>query len=125
MLTFLPVGVLAAQTGIPASSSKGNETAAEDIRDCRSQIDTTARHRLRFLKRTLMRRKILCVLVVAVVGIGGYALTRKTQLGSCVAYALGGFREPSVDRSKRFLGKVADEDTARCRGGKKSVQWRS
>ena len=72
-----------------------------------------------------MKRKILYALAVALVGIAGYTLARKTQLGSCVAYALGGFREAATDRSDRFLGKIADDDTARCRGGEKSVQWRS
>src|SRR5215467_9443802 len=72
-----------------------------------------------------MKRNILYALAAVFVAIGGYAFARKTQLGSCVAYALGGFRAASADRSERFLGKVADEDTARCRGGAAAVAWRS
>jgi hypothetical protein len=72
-----------------------------------------------------MKRKLFYALVIALVVIAAYATARKTQLGSCVAYALGGFREVSVERSERFLGKVADEDTARCRGGEEAVKWRS
>src|SRR5262249_61343426 len=71
-----------------------------------------------------MKRKFLYALIAAVV-VAVSAAARKTQLGSCVAYALGGFRDVPAQRSERFLGKVADENTARCRGGEAAVKWRS
>ena len=72
-----------------------------------------------------MKRKMLCALAAALVIVGAYAALRKTQLGSCVRYTLGGFREVATERSDRFLGKVSDENTARCRGGAAAVNWRS
>ena len=72
-----------------------------------------------------MKRKFLYALIAALVVVAISAAARKTQLGSCVAYALGGFRDVPAQRSERFLGKVADEDTARCRGGETAVKWRS
>jgi hypothetical protein len=53
-----------------------------------------------------------------------YPVLRQTELASCVAYAAGGFRAVAGERDLRFLGKVADEDTARCRGGEEAVAWR-
>ena len=70
-----------------------------------------------------MKRQILYTLAIALILFGAYATVRKTELASCVAYGLGGFREVAAERSKRFLGKVTDEDTARCRGGEKAVRW--
>jgi hypothetical protein len=72
-----------------------------------------------------MKRRILYTLVVALILIGAYTDLRRTPWGSCVAYALGGFREVAAERSARFLGKAADGDTARCRGGEAALRWRS
>jgi Animal haem peroxidase len=69
------------------------------------------------MKRNFLRLGLALALV------GGCAWLRHTQLGSCIAYALGGFREVAPERSVRFLGKV-HEDSARCRGGKQAVAWR-
>src|SRR4029077_928790 len=55
---------------------------------------------------------------------GAYPSLRNTQLGSCLAYAVGNFRDVATDRSERFLGKV-QEDTARCRGGEEAVAWQT
>jgi hypothetical protein len=63
-----------------------------------------------------MRQKSI-YLILAV-----YPLIRTTEFGSCVAYALGGFRQIEDDRTERFLGKV-QESTARCRGGEATVKW--
>jgi hypothetical protein len=64
-----------------------------------------------------MKRKFLyCLAAVALAVLGFYPVVKTIELGSCVAYALGGFRQVASDRADRFLGKV-DEDTARCRGG--------
>ena len=70
-----------------------------------------------------MKKTILYAILVAGLVLGGYPLVRSTWLGSCMAYALGGFREITADRNNRFLGKV-QEDTARCRGGTAAVAWR-
>jgi hypothetical protein len=70
-----------------------------------------------------MKTKILYVVLAAIVALAGYPLLRTTWLGSCVTYALGGFREVHADRTGRFLGKV-HEATARCRGGSEAVAWR-
>jgi hypothetical protein len=70
-----------------------------------------------------MKRKVLFALLIVALLLGVYPGIRKTRLGSCVAYALGGLREVASDRSTRFLGKVS-EDTARCRGGEAAVAWR-
>src|SRR5688572_529251 len=70
-----------------------------------------------------MKRNILYVLLAGVVVLAAYPGLRTTWLGSCIAYALGGFREIKADRTGRFLGKV-QEDTARCRGGSAAVVWR-
>lgn len=71
-----------------------------------------------------MKRKMLFALLVVLLLLGAYPYLRHTQLGSCVAYALGGFREVAQERSARFLGKV-HEDSARCRGGDQAVAWRN
>src|SRR5262245_3696772 len=71
-----------------------------------------------------MKKLALVGLAVLLLYFGAYALLRNTQLGSCVAYAFGSFREVSQDRSNRFLGKVYP-DTARCRGGEGAVKWRT
>jgi len=44
--------------------------------------------------------------------LGAYLSLRHSRFGSCVAYAIGGFRAVAADHADRFLGKVA-EDTAR------------
>ncbi|MGH7798415.1 MAG: peroxidase family protein [Candidatus Binatia bacterium] len=67
-----------------------------------------------------MKRKILFGLLIFAVLPGAYASIRHSRVGSCIAYAFGGFRAVATDRSQRFLGKVS-EDTARCRGGEKAV----
>ena len=71
-----------------------------------------------------MKRKILYAIIVALVLAGAYTDLRRTPWGSCVAYALGGFRDVATERAQRFLGKVADGDTARCRGGDTALKWR-
>ena len=45
------------------------------------------------------------------------------ELSSCFTYVSRGPRDVAPDRSERFLGKVR-EDTARCRGGERTVQER-
>jgi hypothetical protein len=67
-----------------------------------------------------MKRTVVLCLLLALVFLGAYPLLRQTQLGNCVAYAIGSFREVAQDRSARFLGKV-HEDSARCRGGEPAV----
>ena len=47
----------------------------------------------------------------------------ESDVAACVSSASRGLLEVPDDRSRRFLGKVA-EDTARCRGGEKAVRWR-
>ena len=74
-----------------------------------------------------MKRYALClVLATFVVAFYFfYPAIRKTELASCLAYAAGGFRAVAAQRNHRFLGKVSDEDTARCRGGENAVRWRA
>src|SRR5918999_903870 len=71
-----------------------------------------------------MKRIFWFCLIVALALLGAYPFVRHTRLGSCVAYALGGFRAVAQERSARFLGKV-HEDSARCRGGEQAVAWGS
>ncbi len=71
-----------------------------------------------------MKKLTLIGLAVSLLFFAVYPSLRNTQLGSCVAYAFGSFREVAQDRSERFLGKV-HEDTARCRGGEEAVKWRA
>lgn len=71
-----------------------------------------------------MKQSLLYLLVGAFVILGFYPLLKTTQMGSCLAYAVGSFRDVAADRSERFLGKVY-EDTARCRGGNEAVAWRN
>jgi hypothetical protein len=71
-----------------------------------------------------MNRLALIGSAVLMLCLGAYPFIRNTQLGSCVAYALGGLREVAQDPAERFLGKVG-EDTARCRGGEEAVTWRT
>ena len=71
-----------------------------------------------------MKRTFLLCLLLALVLLGAYPSIRQTQVGSCLAYALGGLREVAQERSARFLGKV-HEDSARCRGGESAVAWRN
>jgi hypothetical protein len=70
-----------------------------------------------------MRKLALIALAASLLFFGAYPFLRKTQLGSCLAYAFGGLRPVAQDRSERFLGKV-HEDTARCRGGEPAAEWR-
>ena len=70
-----------------------------------------------------MKRKALIGLITLAVVLGAYPTIRHSRFGSCVAYAVGGFRNVSTERSSRFLGKVT-EDAARCRGGEAAVAWR-
>ena len=70
-----------------------------------------------------MKKKLLFGLLILAILLGIYPQIRTSRLGSCIAYALSGFRDVAADRSARFLGKVS-EDTARCRGGEAAVAWR-
>ena len=70
-----------------------------------------------------MKKLALIGLAISLLFFAAYPFLRNTQLGSCVAYAFGSFREVAQERSERFLGKV-HEDTARCRGGEQAVAWR-
>src|ERR671911_1507732 len=70
-----------------------------------------------------MKRAFLLCFLLALFFLSAYPLLRETQVGSCLAYALGGLREVAQERSARFLGKV-HEDSARCRGGEAAVAWR-
>jgi len=47
----------------------------------------------------------------------------ESETQACIETAKSGLLDIPEDRSKRFLGKV-QEDTARCRGGEKAVQYR-
>ena len=71
-----------------------------------------------------MKRKRLYLLIAAITILGVYAFLKNMAMDSCLAYSLGGFREVANERSARFLGKVKDEDTSRCRGGQHAVDWR-
>ena len=70
-----------------------------------------------------MKSRSFWLLMAALVLFASYPLMRQSEVGSCIAYALGGLREIPVKRTARFLGKV-QEDAARCRGGSKAVTWR-
>ncbi|HEU5463174.1 MAG TPA: hypothetical protein VFV82_03545, partial [Candidatus Binatia bacterium] len=70
-----------------------------------------------------MKRAVFLGLVGAAALAAASPQLRRSQLGSCVAYAIIGLREVAQDQASRFLGKVS-EDTARCRGGEASVNWR-
>jgi hypothetical protein len=63
------------------------------------------------LKQHAVKITVGFSLLLALILLGGYRFLRQTQLGSCVAYAIGSFREVAQDRSARFLGKV-HEDSA-------------
>ena len=69
-----------------------------------------------------MRREVGSFLLGAVLVLGGCA-TQHESLESCVEVAERGLRPIAEDRSQRFLGKVR-EDTARCRGGDRTVEAR-
>jgi heme peroxidase len=69
-----------------------------------------------------MKRKSLWLIVAALALFASYPLIRQSEIGSCIDYALGGFREIKADRKDRFLGKV-NQDTAHCRGGASAVAW--
>jgi hypothetical protein len=75
------------------------------------------------LKQHAVKITVGFSLLLALILLGGYLFLRQTQLGSCIAYAIGGFRQVAQERSARFLGKV-HEDSARCRGGEQAVAWR-
>jgi hypothetical protein len=70
-----------------------------------------------------MKFKWFWPIIAALVLFASYPFVRQSELGSCIAYALGGLREVQANRTARFLGKV-QEDTARCRGGSEAVAWR-
>ncbi|MGE5818883.1 MAG: peroxidase family protein, partial [Deltaproteobacteria bacterium] len=70
-----------------------------------------------------MKSKSAWLLMAGLRFFANYPLMRQSEVGSCIAYALGGLREIPAKRTARFLGKV-QEDTARCRGGSKAVAWR-
>jgi hypothetical protein len=63
------------------------------------------------------------VLIPAVFGIAMGARA-ESEIEACLESAKRGLLEVPEDRSLRFLGKV-EEDTARCRGGDKAVQYRN
>ena len=69
-----------------------------------------------------MNRQLLYGVLILAFLFGTYSTVRHSRFGSCVAYAIGGFRTVASDRADRFLGKVV-EDTARCRGGEAAVRW--
>jgi hypothetical protein len=70
-----------------------------------------------------MKRTFLFCLLLALALLGASPWIRQTQVGSCIAYSVGGLREVAQERSARFLGKV-HEDSARCRGGESAMAWR-
>jgi hypothetical protein len=69
-------------------------------------------------------RVLLLISLAGVLLALAYPVLRNSTWASCIAYAAGGFREVAAERTSRFLGKVSDEDTARCRGGEAAVGWR-
>jgi hypothetical protein len=70
-----------------------------------------------------MNRRLVYFLLALLAVLVAYPILKKTEIGSCLAYSFGGFRQMANQRSERFLGKVY-EDTARCRGGDEAVAWR-
>lgn len=72
---------------------------------------------------SMVKRAVFLGLVSAAALAAASPQLRRSQVGSCVAYAIFGLREVAQDQASRFLGKVS-EDTARCRGGEASVNWR-
>ena len=70
-----------------------------------------------------MKRSFVLTLVIAAVLLGAYPALRRSRVGSCIVYALSGWRSVAANRSERFLGKVS-ADTARCRGGETAVAGR-
>src|SRR5882672_7328449 len=75
-------------------------------------------------RKSFMKKIALFGFLSLAVFLAAYLTLRHSRFGSCVAYAIGGFRAVATDRADRFLGKVA-EDTARCRGGEAAVRWRN
>ena len=65
----------------------------------------------------------LCLLGLALAAPEPAAAQSREGVAACLASASRGLLEVPDDRSRRFLGKVA-EDTARCRGGEEAVRWR-
>jgi hypothetical protein len=55
---------------------------------------------------------------------GGCSTRKAEDFEACLRLVAGGFRPVAAERAQRFLGKV-QEETARCRGGDKTVALRS
>ena len=70
-----------------------------------------------------MRREIGLFLLGALLVLGGCA-SRHETIEACLQVAERGLRPVAEERDQRFLGKVK-EDTARCRGGDRTVDGRS
>ncbi len=69
-----------------------------------------------------------CILLLPLFGVLPFSVSadessKIDDIKACAEMAKGGFREFTDDRSKRFLGKVA-EATARCRGGENAAKYR-
>jgi len=65
---------------------------------------------------------VLCTSLL--IAVAGCASLDPQELSSCYTYLSRGPRDVAADRSERSLGKVR-EDTARCRGGERTVQQRA
>jgi hypothetical protein len=63
------------------------------------------------------------LLISLLLTVPGCASLDPKELSSCFTYLSRGPRDVAIDRSERFLGKVR-EDTARCRGGERTVNER-
>ncbi|NHN37668.1 oxygenase [Pseudomaricurvus alcaniphilus] len=69
------------------------------------------------------RSATLTLLITTTLLLASCTDSSKEELAACARVVKEGFREIADDRSERFQGKV-QEDTARCRGGDKAVQYR-
>ncbi len=71
----------------------------------------------------ILRTVFLIVLSVVLDGCERKSSPAVASIKSCIKLVEGRFLAIPEDRADRFLGKV-EEDTARCRGGEKAVQFR-
>lgn len=74
-------------------------------------------------EKIMNTKDVIVILFLTLVVLNSSARAEKSELEACIDTAKGGLLEVPDDRSRRFLGKVK-EDTARCRGGDKAVQYR-
>jgi Animal haem peroxidase len=108
--------------GLREPSPRSNANVSDTLRGENGDEFTPGAASDMWRVKEMVKRRVGWLLYAVTFFLGG-CMSSRSELEACARLLESGFRKVADERTERFLGKVK-EDTARCRGGKRAVEFR-